>query len=100
MNSKMIPFRLNGFETNNGITQTITIGKLGESHDTKVVGTGQRLNILIALKLFDDGLKSPPRHEIHYLRKIILPIVHVRKSPEKNENKIEVDAGLILTQMP
>jgi len=66
-----------GSEARLDVSQTFPPRKLGERHASKLVGTTEALDRLIAIVALDAAPKCVHRQVIHHLRKYKLALVHL-----------------------
>jgi hypothetical protein len=72
----VIHFFGDGIQAGDDVSQTFSIGQLGECHDTKVVGAFEGLNFGIASIAINTSLKASPRNTIHELGEDEFALVH------------------------
>ena len=72
----MIHFFWHGIQAGDEVSQAFAVGQLGESHDTKVVGTFEGLNVVIAAIACDTSLKAASREAIHDLGEDEFSLMH------------------------
>ena len=72
----MIHFFGDGMEASNDVSEAFAVGQLGKSHDTKVVGAFESLDVVVAAIPVNTGLKASPRNALHNLGKDEFSLVH------------------------
>ena len=72
----MVHFSGHGIQASDDVSQAFAVGQLGESHDAKVVGALESLDIVIAAIAVNTSLEASPREAIHDLGEDELSLIH------------------------
>ena len=96
-NTHVVEFVVLGSKAGFDVSQTLSIGQLGECHRPKLIKAGKTLDAEVTLIPLHATMKRFQRHEVHDLRKNQLARIHCTplfrslREDDRQSNRIQVD---------